>query len=151
MDHPPVALLVDDDPDTRMIFGRVLSHDGYRILEAGTGQEALETARAARPDLVVLDLGLPDVDGLEITRELRADSRTSDSTIVVLTAYVSRADEAHALAAGCDVYVGKPVLPRELLAIIKHLPPRHGLSTPGPLRPPDSEAHLSPPGHPAPA
>ena len=134
-----------------MIFGRVLSHAGYQILEAGTGKEALDTARAIRPDLVVLDLGLPDIDGLDIARDLRADPLTSNTTIVVLTAYVSRADEAQALAAGCDIYVGKPILPRELLAVIKHLPPRQAVSSPEPLPPPGQEVHLPPPGHPAPA
>ncbi len=116
---PTTVMLVDDDPDTRQIFGRVLTHMGYRVIEAALGAEAIATARAARPDVVLLDLGLPDMDGLTVAAALRADAATAAARILVLTAYVSPVDRARAAAAGCDVFLVKPILPRDLLAVVQ--------------------------------
>ena len=121
MSDPTSVLLVDDDLDSRKIYGRVLAHVGYRVMEAASGQEALNVARSIAPDVVVVDLGLPDINGLEVTRALRADAATRSARIVVLTAYVSRFDEAYAAEAGSDVYLAKPILPRDLVAVIDQL------------------------------
>jgi DNA-binding response OmpR family regulator len=133
MANPRIVLLVDDDTDTRRIYERLLTHEGYQVLEARTGDEAIAIARAAAPGIVVLDLGLPDMDGLDVSRALRANQAATCLRIVVLTAYVSDADRARVLAAGCDVYVAKPILPRALVAIIQQL---DTASTPP--RPPES-------------
>jgi CheY-like chemotaxis protein len=144
------VLLVDDDSDTRVIYGRVLTHAGYRVIEATTGREAIDVAQATHPDTVILDLGLPDIDGLEVARALRASVITSATSIIILTAYVSNADQAQAIAAGCDAYLGKPIRPRDLLAVIQRLAdaaPPISLSEPLPV--PLPESPQSRPEHPA--
>jgi two-component system, cell cycle response regulator DivK len=115
---PPTVLLVDDDLDCRTIYGRALSYAGYRVMEAATGAQAVDIARTVGPAVCIVDIGLPDVDGLEVTRALRANPSTYCAFIVILTAYVSDFDRMQARQAGCDVYLGKPILPRDLVAII---------------------------------
>jgi len=135
---PPTVLLVDDDLDSRMIYGRVLSHVGYRVIEAVGGQQAVNVARTSKPDAIVVDLGLPDMDGLAVIRALRADPTTREAAIVVLTAYASRSDESYAAEAGCDVFLAKPTLPRDLAAAIDELIASRRPSEP--VEPPEPQA-----------
>lgn len=116
-----IVLLIDDDLDSRLIYGRVLSHAGYRVLEAVGGLQGLNVARMSRPDVIVVDLGLPDIDGPDVIRSLRADPATQDAAIIVLTAYVSRSDQTYATEAGCDVYLTKPTPPRDLVEVIDRM------------------------------
>ncbi|HZF33707.1 MAG TPA: response regulator [Candidatus Angelobacter sp.] len=112
----PCVLIVDDEPPIRRLLRNTLAVQEYRIVEAATGQEALDAARREKPDLVILDLGLPDLDGLEIIRALRAKSQVP---IVVLS---SRGDEKGKVAAldlGADDYVTKPFGVDELMARIR--------------------------------
>jgi len=125
----PTLLLVDDDPDTRLIYGRVLARAGYEVLEAASGGEAVGLASAARPDVVILDLGRPDMDGLDVARALRAGKDTQATRIIVFTAYVSAADEAEVRGVGCDLYLAKPVPPRDLVTLVQ------GLTGPRPSSP----------------
>jgi two-component system KDP operon response regulator KdpE len=114
--NAPCVLIVDDEPPIRRLLGNTLAVQDYRILEAATGGEALEQARRGKPDLVILDLGLPDLDGIEIIRRLRAGSQVP---IVVLS---SRGDERGKVAAldlGADDYVTKPFGVDELMARIR--------------------------------
>lgn len=116
--EPRTVLLVDDDFDSRVIYGRVFAHAGYRVMEATTGEQGLDIAHAIAPSIIVVDLGLPDIDGLEVTRALRADAVTRDALIIIVTAYVSATDAALAAQADSDLYIGKPILPRDLVAIV---------------------------------
>ncbi len=109
-------LVVDDDRSIRDVARAALEAEGFRVDEASTGLEALEKFRALRPDLIVLDVMLPEVDGFEICRRLRAES---DVPIVMLTARAEDVDKIVGLELGADDYVTKPFNPRELVARVK--------------------------------
>jgi DNA-binding response OmpR family regulator len=112
----PTILVVDDAPDIRRLTSDYLTHAGFRVLTAGTVEAALRIARTERPDLLVLDLGLPDGDGLDVARAIR---RTSSMPIVMLTARADEADTIVGLELGADDYITKPFSPRELVARIR--------------------------------
>ena len=109
----PLVLVVDDEPQLRRFLRASLPAQGYRLVEAATGEEALREAAARAPDLVLLDLGLPDLDGVEVTRRLREWSAVP---IVVLSARDQEQDKVQALDAGADDYLTKPFGTGELLA-----------------------------------
>src|SRR4051794_34127961 len=111
-------LVVDDEPKIVQIARDYLERAGYAVVPAYDGIAALESARAERPDLVVLDLGLPEVDGLDVTRALR---KTSNVPIIMLTARVEEADKLVGLELGADDYITKPFSPRELVARVRAL------------------------------
>ena len=108
-------LLVEDDSLLRHAFRLLLEDAGYRIHEAGTAHEALEKARAATPDLILLDLGLPDAPGLDVVRTLRLHEATQDTPIVALTGRVGADEKQECIDAGCTDYLAKPVPAKELL------------------------------------
>ncbi|MEZ4595911.1 MAG: response regulator transcription factor [Chloroflexota bacterium] len=112
----PTILVVDDAPDIRRLTTDYLTHAGFRVLTAGTAESALRVVRAERPDLLVLDLGLPDGDGLDVARAIR---RTSSLPIIMLTARTDEADTLVGLELGADDYVTKPFSPRELVARVR--------------------------------
>jgi len=116
-------LVVDDDRKTAELIRLYLERDGYQALLAHDGRQALELARQKRPDLIVLDLMLPTVDGLDICRILRAESRTP---IIMLTARTTEDDKLLGLDLGADDYVTKPFSPRELLARVRAVLRRAG-------------------------
>lgn len=132
-------LVVDDEPKLVEVVREYLEHDGYKVVSAHDGREALERFPWARPDLVVLDLMLPEIDGLEVCRRIR---RESDVPIIMLTARDEEADELAGLEVGADDYVAKPFSPRTLLARIRAVLRRTGADAPdegatlnlGPLR-----------------
>src|SRR6185295_19403858 len=99
----------EDNLHNRRIFEKVLTDAGFRVMEAEDGGRALELAFASRPDLILMDLSLPVVDGWECTRRLKADERTRGVPIVALTAHAMRGDEDRARSAGCDSYLSKPI------------------------------------------
>lgn len=109
-------LIIEDDPDTARLVGLYLKRDGHRVLSASDGVDGLRQARVSRPDLIVLDLMLPGMGGMEICRELRDESAVP---IVMLTARVEEADMLGGLESGADDYVTKPFSPRVLVARIK--------------------------------
>jgi two-component system KDP operon response regulator KdpE len=109
----PVVLVVDDEPQMRRFLRASLNAQGYRLLEAGTGREALRLARTHNPEVVLLDLGLPDADGIDLTRCLREHSRVP---IVIISARGREDDKVAALDAGADDYLTKPFGVKELLA-----------------------------------
>ena len=109
-------LVVEDEMKIARLVRDYLQHAGYEVLVAGDGESAMSTVRGAKPDLVVLDLGLPGRDGLDVTREIR---RTSNLPIVMLTARGEEADRVVGLELGADDYVVKPFSPRELVARIR--------------------------------
>ena len=113
---PGKILIIEDDPDTSKLVGLYLSRDGHKVLAALDGPEGLRLAREAKPDLIVLDLMLPGMTGMEICRELREESMVP---IVMLTARVDEKDRLEGLDTGADDYVVKPFSPRELAARIR--------------------------------
>lgn len=111
-------LLVEDNETIRRAFAILLEESGYRVLQAGSGTEALEISRTRRPDLVLMDLGLPDINGLEVTRLLKADEQTKEIVVVAVTGRALETDQAACLAAGCAGYITKPIDTRQLLRAI---------------------------------
>jgi two-component system cell cycle response regulator DivK len=121
MSRPPLVLIVDDAPDNREAYAEYLRFRGFRTLEAATGAEAMEQAREHRPDVILLDLRLPDIDGLDVSRYVRATELLQHSKIIAVSAAVFPADVADALESGCDVFLQKPCLPDTLVAEIERL------------------------------
>jgi two-component system cell cycle response regulator DivK len=113
------VLLVEDNLHNRDIFQRVLANAGFRVLEAEDGGKALAAVGAERPDLILMDLSIPVIDGWECTRRLKADPATRDIPIIALTAHAMRGDEERAREAGCDGYLAKPISPRRVVEEVK--------------------------------
>ncbi len=118
-DHVPLILLVDDFQDNREMYAMYLEHSGLRVAEAANGHEALEQAFSLLPDLILMDLSLPGIDGWEVTRRLKADERTKKIPVLALTSHALEGYSEGARAAGCDAFVTKPCLPEELLNQIR--------------------------------
>jgi CheY-like chemotaxis protein len=111
-------LLVEDDKPNRDILARRLGRSGFTVLLAATGTEARASAQAERPDVVLMDVGLPDLDGWEVTRLLRADPETQSLPIIALTGHIMPDEREKAIAAGCNEFHAKPVeFPRLLQQI----------------------------------
>jgi two-component system cell cycle response regulator DivK len=113
------VLLVDDDVHNQRIFDTVLRHSGFRVVMAATGDEALREAHAHLPDLILMDLSIPVVDGWECTRQLKANPATRHIIILALTAHAMRGDQERATEAGCDGYLAKPISPKKLVEEVK--------------------------------
>ena len=121
---PPVAplvLLVDDYADAREMYGFYLARRGYRIEEAADGHEALAKALGLAPDIILMDLSLPGIDGWELARILKGDLRTAAIPIIALTAHALNGEQERALDAGCDAFVTKPCLPQMLAAELERV------------------------------
>ena len=118
-ERPQTILLVDDDIHNQKIFETVLRHSGFRVRMAANGEEALREARADLPDLILMDLSIPVIDGWECSRQLKADPATRHIIILALTAHAMRGDQERALAAGCDGYLSKPISPKKLVEEVK--------------------------------
>jgi two-component system cell cycle response regulator DivK len=112
-------LVVEDQQDNRQILRDLLTNAGFDIIEAENGEDAIASAQASRPDLILMDIQLPILDGYEATRRIKADPNLKSIPIIVVTSYALSGDEDKARLAGCDDYVAKPFSPRELLAKIK--------------------------------
>ena len=119
-------LVVEDQEDNRTILRDLLTHAGFTVLEAVTGEEGVCAAEAHRPDLILMDIQLPLVDGYEATRRIKARPELRAIPIVAVTSYALSGDEAKARAAGCDGYVTKPFSPRQLLAVVRGYLPHDG-------------------------
>jgi two-component system, cell cycle response regulator DivK len=119
-------LVVEDQEDNRTILRDLLTHAGFTVLEAVTGEEGVRAAEAHRPDLILMDIQLPVVDGYEATRRIKARPELRAIPIVAVTSYALSGDEAKARAAGCDSYVTKPFSPRQLLAVVRGYLPDDG-------------------------
>ena len=108
MSQVPSVLVVDDFPDGREMVAEYLAFRGFTVIQASTGAEAIELARKHRPRLILMDLGMPGLDGWETTRQLKADARTKGSVIIALTAHALASQHATAISAGCDEVIAKP-------------------------------------------
>lgn len=115
----PKVLVVDDFAAGRDLSAEYLTYRGYDVATAADGAQAIERAREFLPDAILMDLSLPEVDGWEATRRLRADERTKAIKIIALTAHALETEKERALEAGCDEVVTKPVVPRELEEVVR--------------------------------
>ena len=112
-------LVVEDQEDNRQILRDLLGSAGYDLTEAENGEEALAAVARRRPDLILMDIQLPVMDGYEATRRIRTNPDLRSVPIIAVTSYALAGDENKALAAGCDGYVTKPYSPRDLLAKVR--------------------------------
>jgi len=113
-------LVTDDDPDTLLLTTTVLRRAGYEVLKASTGMQCLEMARAHRPDLILLDVILPDLSGIEVCRQIKADGNLGDTFVILLSAIqISSEYQADGLNIGADGYITRPVSNKELLARVR--------------------------------
>ncbi|MGH7392232.1 MAG: response regulator [Candidatus Rokuibacteriota bacterium] len=130
----PLVLIVDDFQDNREMYAMFLEHSGHRVAEAANGFEALERAFELLPDVIVMDLSLPGLDGWEATRRLKADPRTKHIPVLALTSHALEGFSEGARAAGCDTFVTKPCLPDQLVteirALLRDRKPKSRTSTP---------------------
>ena len=117
----PLILVVDDYQDAREMYAEYLQFSGFRVAEAKNGNEAVEQAFALKPDLILMDLSLPGMDGWEATRRLKADERTSHIPIVALTGHALAGASEGAKKAGCDSFVTKPCLPDDLVVEVRRM------------------------------
>lgn len=115
------VLLCDDEEVLRSLVRATLDDDGYSILEARDGDESLELARSAHPDLIVLDMMMPGRSGLDVLQELRKDPELGNTPVVMLTARARQSDRDAAVAAGADRYLSKPFSPLELISVVEDL------------------------------
>jgi len=113
-------LVVEDNQDNRELVVKVLKINGYNVIEAVDGEEAIEKTRAENPNLILMDLFIPKIDGYEVTRRLKRDIDLKSIPIIALTAHAMKGDMEVALAAGCDGYIPKPINVRELPKQIEH-------------------------------
>lgn len=118
----PYVLIVDDVEDNRDLYASYLEHAGFRVEQACDGEQALEKIAREAPAVVLMDLGMPNLDGWEATRLIKANPATSSIVVIVLTGFATREDLLRAKAAGADDIRTKPCLPHELLPLVrKHL------------------------------
>ena len=123
MSEEPIAtvLLVEDNEDNQFVYRTILEHFNYRVIVAGDGEEGVRQAREVIPDVILMDVSIPVIDGLEATRILKADPSTAAIPIVALTAHALAEDRRRASEAGCDSYLSKPAEPKKVLAEVKRM------------------------------
>lgn len=112
-------LVIEDAPDNRRLLRDLLTNSGFELLEAVDGEKGVAMAAEHRPDLILMDIQLPVVDGYEATRRIKGNPELRHIPIIAVTSYALSGDEAKAVAAGCDGYVTKPFSPRQILAQIR--------------------------------
>jgi two-component system cell cycle response regulator DivK len=112
---------VEDNEYNRKIVRDLLSKDDYELVEARDGEAALDELTRRRPDLILMDVQLPKLSGLEVTRRIRSDPALARIPVIALTSFALSGDDRRALDAGCDAYIAKPFRPRELLDLIRRL------------------------------
>jgi two-component system cell cycle response regulator DivK len=135
------VLLVEDNPDYRIIFSTALRHAGYVVVEAFTGTQGVLQARTYLPDLILMDISVPELDGWQATTILKADPSTRHIPVIAVTAHALPGDEQRSLDAGCDAYLAKPLTPALLLAEVDR---RLGRATPSYSAPLSSRAVVRP-------
>ena len=110
----PKILIVEDNQDNRELIVKALRINGYKLIEAVDGEEAIEKAKGERPDLILMDLFIPKIDGYEVTRRLKGNDEFKNIPVIACTAHAMKGDMEDALAAGCDGYIPKPIDVRQL-------------------------------------
>ena len=115
------ALIIEDNPVNMILAIMVLERAGYRVLQADQALTGLQLARQHLPEVILMDIQLPGMDGLSATQELKADPHTAGIKVIALTAYTMAGDQARFIAAGCDDYISKPIRYKELLAAVERV------------------------------
>ena len=113
-----LILIVEDEPKNLTLLRDLLQVSGYKTIEATDGEQGVELAKSKKPDLILMDVQMPKMDGLEATRILKADATTSNIPVLALTSYAMKGDKERILEAGCDGYLAKPLDIKELLKIV---------------------------------
>ena len=121
MSRRPLVLIVEDEVDLRQLYAQELAMSGFDVIQAGNGEDAIATISAREPDVVLMDLSLPIVDGWEATRRLKADGRTAHIPVVALTAHDGSGELQRATRAGCDWFVPKPCPPDALITEVRRI------------------------------
>ena len=120
---PRKVLYVEDNLDNRMLVQRILEAEGYVFFGASSAQDGVKLAQQHHPDLILVDINMPEVDGLSMTRQLKADQVFRSTPVIAITANVMRGDRERTLAAGCDGYIQKPIdvdqLPRQIVRFLQ--------------------------------
>jgi len=117
-------LYIEDNFHNRRLVRKILASRGYTVIEAESGAAGMDLMRTMKPPLVLLDIGLPDIDGLEIVMQVRADASLRDTPVIAVTASAMRGDRERFLTAGCDDYLSKPIQALELISIVDGYYPR---------------------------
>ena len=115
---PQKILVVEDNDRNRRLMRILLKANGYEVVEATTGREAMDYLKDQKPDLILMDIQLPHTDGLDLTREIKDREETSDIPVVAVTAYAMKGDRERILEAGCDGYISKPIDTHEVPKVI---------------------------------
>ena len=115
MNTAKTVLLVEDNEDNLIVYRTILDHVGYRVIEARDGEEGVARAKSDQPDLILMDVSLPKMDGWEATRRIKADEGTRRIPIIAVTAHALDDDREKATQVGCDGYLAKPVAPRRVV------------------------------------
>jgi CheY-like chemotaxis protein len=118
-DTSKTVLLVEDNEDNRTVYRTILEHFGYHVIEARNGEDGIRMAREERPNLILMDISIPVIDGWEATKILKADPETQEIPIIALTAHALATDRAKAGEVGCDGYLAKPCEPRRVVAEVE--------------------------------
>jgi CheY-like chemotaxis protein len=109
------VLLVEDNEDNLVVYRTILEHVGFQVIEARDGEEGVARAKSENPDIILMDISIPKMDGWEATERLKADKQTAAIPIIALTAHALEEDRLKAMRAGCDGYLAKPVEPRRVV------------------------------------
>jgi two-component system cell cycle response regulator DivK len=117
---PKTVLVVEDNELNLKLLNDLLEYHGYTVITTRLGEEALGLARQYKPDVILMDIQLPDISGMEATRRLKADEETRTIPIIAVTAFAMSGDEAKILASGCDAYIAKPFNVAEFLRLVEH-------------------------------
>jgi CheY-like chemotaxis protein len=118
-DNSKTVLLVEDNEDNRIVYSTILQHFGYRVMEALNGEEGIAKARAEKPDLILMDISIPIIDGWEATQVLKRDPDTKHIPIIALTAHALASDREKAMEVGCDSYLAKPCEPKAVVSEVQ--------------------------------
>lgn len=113
------VLLVEDNEDNRIVYSTILQHFGYRVMEALNGEEGISKARTEQPDLILMDISIPVIDGWEATQVLKRDPKTRRIPIIALTAHALASDREKAMEVGCDSYLAKPCEPKTVVSEVE--------------------------------
>lgn len=116
---PKTVLIVEDNEDNRIVYTTILQHRGYQVLEARNGEEGIRIAREQHPDLILMDISVPVIDGWKATEILKGDDATSGIPVIALTAHALAEDRETAKNVGCDGYLAKPCEPRTVVAEVE--------------------------------
>jgi CheY-like chemotaxis protein len=115
------VLLVEDNEDNLVVYRTILEHVGYTVIEARDGEEGISRAQSELPDIILMDISIPKLDGWEATERLKGDGNTSEIPIIALTAHALEEDRMKAMRVGCDGYLAKPVEPRRVVQEVEKL------------------------------